>query len=189
MKHFGENTTMYIVQSWSKLLPPPPPPTIPMPESRMKKMKMAPPTHPELFILLAMRRLASRGASPDAGRNYEELGKIILQNLESCTLKNARILADFLGKNTRMKINATLRIIIALFCNFVLISQVIAQKISSYTEMEFLDISLTKDSSLLLHAIHSPFYWRILKNTILFSGFKNPYKKSQNKKTRVYMYS
>jgi hypothetical protein len=35
----------------------------------------------------------------------------------------------------------------------------------------------TKDLSLFLHAIHSPFYWRILKKTILFSGYKNPYKK------------
>jgi hypothetical protein len=41
-----------------------------------------------------------------------------------------------------------------------------------YTEMEFLDIYLTKDLSLLLHAIHSPFYWLILKKTIHFSGFK-----------------
>ncbi len=41
-----------------------------------------------------------------------------------------------------------------------------------YNEMKFLDIILTKDLSLLLHAIHSPFYWRILKKTILFSGFK-----------------
>jgi hypothetical protein len=47
-----------------------------------------------------------------------------------------------------------------------------------YPEIEFLDISLKKDSSLLLRAIHSPFYWRIFKKTILFSGFKNPYKKS-----------
>ncbi len=31
--------------------------------------------------------------------------------------------------------------------------------------MEFLDINLTKGSSLLLHAIHSPFYWRIWKKT------------------------
>jgi hypothetical protein len=30
-------------------------------------------------------------------------------------------------------------------------------------EMEFLDINLTKDSSLSLHAIHSPFYWKISK--------------------------
>jgi hypothetical protein len=45
-------------------------------------------------------------------------------------------------------------------------------------ELEFLHISLTKDSSLLLHSIHSPFYWRILKKTILISGFKNHYKKS-----------
>jgi hypothetical protein len=43
--------------------------------------------------------------------------------------------------------------------------------------MEFLDINLTKDSSLLSHATHSPFYGR-LKITILFSGFKNFYKKS-----------
>jgi hypothetical protein len=39
--------------------------------------------------------------------------------------------------------------------------------------MEFLDINLIKYSSLLLCAIHSPFHWRILKKTILFSGFKN----------------
>ncbi len=45
-------------------------------------------------------------------------------------------------------------------------------------KMEFLDINFTKDSSILLHAIHSPFYWRNLKKTILFSGFKNPNKKS-----------
>jgi hypothetical protein len=30
---------------------------------------------------------------------------------------------------------------------------------------EFSDFNLTKDSSLLLHAIHSPFYWRIFKKT------------------------
>jgi hypothetical protein len=40
-----------------------------------------------------------------------------------------------------------------------------------------MDISLTQDSSLLLRAMHSPFYWRILKKTILQSGFNNPYKK------------
>jgi hypothetical protein len=44
----------------------------------------------------------------------------------------------------------------------------------NYPEMEF---SLKKDSSLLLHAIHSLFYWRILKKTILHFGFHNPYKK------------
>jgi hypothetical protein len=44
--------------------------------------------------------------------------------------------------------------------------------------MEFLDINLTKDSNLLLDdAIHSLFYWRILKKTILFADAKNPYKK------------
>jgi hypothetical protein len=48
---------------------------------------------------------------------------------------------------------------------------------SASTEMEFLDISLTKDSSFLL-----PFYWRILIKTILFSGFKNPHKKIRRKR-------
>jgi hypothetical protein len=42
----------------------------------------------------------------------------------------------------------------------------------------FLDINLTNDfPSILSHAIHSPFYWRILKKSILFFGFKNPFKK------------
>ncbi len=45
-------------------------------------------------------------------------------------------------------------------------------------EMEFLDINLTKESTHLLHAIHSSFYWRIWKKTKLISGFKKPYKKS-----------
>jgi hypothetical protein len=36
---------------------------------------------------------------------------------------------------------------------------------------------LTKDSSLLLYAIHSPFYRWILKKATPFSGFKNPNKK------------
>ncbi len=54
-------------------------------------------------------------------------------------------------------------------------------------EMEFLDISLTKDSSLLLYAIHIPAYWWIFKKTILLSGFKNTYKKNpRNKKTLVF---
>jgi hypothetical protein len=48
--------------------------------------------------------------------------------------------------------------------------------------MEFLDINFTKDSSLLLHAIHSSFNWRILKKTKLFFGFKNTYKKSVKQK-------
>jgi hypothetical protein len=42
--------------------------------------------------------------------------------------------------------------------------------------MEFLDINLTKDSSLLLYASRSLFYWELLKKTILYSGFKNQYK-------------
>jgi hypothetical protein len=43
--------------------------------------------------------------------------------------------------------------------------------------MEFLDMNLTKVLSLLLYAIHSHFYWRILQKTILQSGFKNHDKK------------
>ncbi len=35
--------------------------------------------------------------------------------------------------------------------------------------MEFLDINLSKNSSLLLHAFHSPFYLRILQENIPFS--------------------
>ncbi len=42
--------------------------------------------------------------------------------------------------------------------------------------MEFLDICLTKTRVFLLHAIHSHFYWRVFKKTILLIGFKNPYK-------------
>ncbi len=52
-------------------------------------------------------------------------------------------------------------------------------------EIEFLDINLTKDSSLLLYAIQSPFHWRILRKPN--TGFKNTNKKNpRNKKTRVY---
>jgi hypothetical protein len=43
--------------------------------------------------------------------------------------------------------------------------------------MEFSDIILTKDSSLLLHVICILKYLRILKKTLLFSGFNNPYKR------------
>jgi hypothetical protein len=55
-----------------------------------------------------------------------------------------------------------------------------------FLQMEFLDINKTKDLSLLLHAIHGPFCWRILKKTILFAGFKILKKKPRNNKTRVY---
>ncbi len=38
------------------------------------------------------------------------------------------------------------------------------ERLEEKTEMEFLDINLTKDSSLLLHAIYSQsLYWQILK--------------------------
>ncbi len=46
------------------------------------------------------------------------------------------------------------------------------------SEIEFfIDINLTKDSSLLLPSIFSPFYWRILKKIIIYSDFNSPYKK------------
>ncbi len=57
----------------------------------------------------------------------------------------------------------------------------------STTEMEFLDINLTKDSSVLLHAIHSLSNGGFIKKIILYSGFKNTCKKNpRNKKIRVY---
>jgi hypothetical protein len=43
--------------------------------------------------------------------------------------------------------------------------------------MEFLDVNFTKELSLLLHAIPCPFFWRILKTVILYSGVKNTYTK------------
>ncbi len=46
----------------------------------------------------------------------------------------------------------------------------IPEKAGRQAEMEFLDIKF--DSSILFHAIHSPFYWRILKKTILLCGLK-----------------
>jgi hypothetical protein len=39
--------------------------------------------------------------------------------------------------------------------------------------MALFDINLTKDSSLLLHAIHIPFYWLILKKTIIITQLHN----------------
>ncbi len=52
--------------------------------------------------------------------------------------------------------------------------------------MEFLDANLTKELSLLLHAIHSSLYWRILKKIILFSGIKILTENPRNEKTWVY---
>jgi hypothetical protein len=36
-----------------------------------------------------------------------------------------------------------------------------------------------------VHAIHSPFYWRILKKMKLFSAFNNPYKKNPRNKNEL----
>ncbi len=50
--------------------------------------------------------------------------------------------------------------------------------VTARPEMEFLDISLTKVLSLLLHAVYSLLLaWRIKKKSMLFSGFKYLYKK------------
>jgi len=57
--------------------------------------------------------------------------------------------------------------------------------IEIHIEFKFLDIKLTKDSSRLLHAIHSPFYWRILKRPYSSLVLKSLLKHAQNKKTRV----
>jgi hypothetical protein len=57
---------------------------------------------------------------------------------------------------------------------------------SMFPEMEILVVDLTENLSLMLHAIHSPFYWWILLKTIFYSGFENPYKESQNKETKVF---
>ncbi len=53
-------------------------------------------------------------------------------------------------------------------------------------EMEFFYINLTKDSTLLLHAIHSPFYWQIKKTRLYFGLQKYIQKNQLNKRTRVY---
>jgi hypothetical protein len=45
-------------------------------------------------------------------------------------------------------------------------------------EMEYLNISLTKDSSLLLHAVRSSFYWRIFTENHTQSSAFEIHKKS-----------
>jgi hypothetical protein len=54
--------------------------------------------------------------------------------------------------------------------------------------MKSLDINLTKSLELcFLYAFPQCLQWRILKKTILYSGFKNPYKNfRKNKETLVY---
>ncbi len=60
--------------------------------------------------------------------------------------------------------------------------------------MEFLDISLRKYSSPLLHAIHSPSYWRSLKKTRIYSWIafyrtknegRKPDKKLESEETSI----
>jgi hypothetical protein len=50
-------------------------------------------------------------------------------------------------------------------------TKVFGDGILGHQFMEFLDINLSKDSSLLLHAIHSPIYGRIFKKTIFHLCF------------------
>ncbi len=51
-----------------------------------------------------------------------------------------------------------------------------------------MDINVTKDSSLLLHAIYSPFYRQIFQKTKLFTGFQDPYQKSaKQENSRLFM--
>ncbi len=52
-------------------------------------------------------------------------------------------------------------------------------------EMEFLVMNFTKDSSLLIHAVHSLFYLRILQKIILYSGFKPSYRKIRETKNSI----
>jgi hypothetical protein len=55
---------------------------------------------------------------------------------------------------------------------------VLSQDLENWTEMEFLDINLKKDSRILLYAIHSPFYWPILRKSYSSLVFKTLIKKS-----------
>ncbi len=56
--------------------------------------------------------------------------------------------------------------------------------------MEFLNINITKYLSLLPNAIHSPFYWRILKKTKLVLGLKNLLKKfAKQENSSIFMNS
>ena len=81
-------------------------------------------------------------------------------------------------------------------CHFILSTLAVREEVSFAfsrylgPEMVFLDISLAKDSSLLLPAIYNPFYWQILMKTIPYSGFKNTYKKSsKQEKSSLFMNS
>ncbi len=55
--------------------------------------------------------------------------------------------------------------------------------------MEFLNTNLTKYTSLLLYAIHSPFYWRILKKPILFSDLIIIKKSEKQENSSLFMNS
>ncbi len=57
-----------------------------------------------------------------------------------------------------------------------------------FPEMEFLDINLTKDLSLLLHPIHSPFYWGILKKPYSSLVFQILTKKSAKQENSSLQY-
>ncbi len=52
-----------------------------------------------------------------------------------------------------------------------------SKEFGEYTEMKFLYVILAKDSSLLLHAIHSLVYRRIFQKILLYSGVKTQLRK------------
>ncbi len=58
------------------------------------------------------------------------------------------------------------------------------EKYYAYSEMEILEINLTKDSSLLLYAIHNVSTGGFLKKTRLYSGLKNTRKKHETTKLK-----
>ncbi len=61
---------------------------------------------------------------------------------------------------------------------------------SFHTEMEYLDINLTEDSSLLLHAIRSLIHWRIFrKNRTLLWFLKQNKKSLKQENSRLFMNS
>ncbi len=75
------------------------------------------------------------------------------------------------------------------YCPILINTKMRETLVYKWTEMEFLDISLTTDSSLLLYAIHSPFYWQILKKNIVYSSFKNPKKSEKQENSSLFMNS
>jgi hypothetical protein len=62
----------------------------------------------------------------------------------------------------------------------------LSQELLSFPEMEFLEINLTNDSSLLLHAIHSLFREN---QKLLYSCFKNTKKSTKQENSSLFVNS